>query len=73
MIEITNIEWLGNDSSYAALNVKTRSNILQEHKTYFRRFSRGSLISFCILTLIISPGVPMKPPQPPDTAARKIF
>ena len=36
---------------------------------YFRLCSTGSLISFCILTLIISPGVPRTPPHPPATAA----
>ena len=41
---------------------------------YFRLCSTGSLISFCILTLIISPGVPRIPPQPPatDAIARRV-
>ena len=41
---------------------------------YFRLCSTGSLISFCILTLIISPGVPRIPPHPPatDAIARRV-
>ena len=37
--------------------------------TYFRLSSGGSFMSFCILTLIMSPGVPRIPPQPPANAA----
>ena len=37
--------------------------------THFRLCSGGSLMSFCILTLTMSPGVPTIPPQPPATAA----
>ena len=37
--------------------------------TYFLRWSVGNLISFCIRTLIISPGVPTSPPQAPAPAA----
>ena len=37
--------------------------------THFRLCSGGSLMSFCILTLTMSPGVPTMPPQPPATAA----
>ena len=37
--------------------------------TYFLRWSIGNLMSFCIRTLIISPGVPTSPPQAPAPAA----
>ena len=37
--------------------------------TYFLRWSVGNLISFCIRTFIISPGVPTSPPQAPAPAA----
>jgi hypothetical protein len=30
-------------------------------------------MSFCILTLIMSPGVPTKPPHAPDTAAKDML
>lgn len=41
--------------------------------TYFRLFSGGNLISFCILTLTISAGVPTSPPAAPAPAAINTF
>ena len=41
----------------------------KKEKTHFRLWSAGNLMSFCILTLIISPGVPTMPPLNPATAA----
>ena len=41
-----------------------------ENKTYFLLCSGGNFMSFCIRTLIISPGVPTIPPENPATAAK---
>ena len=48
---------------------KTRMKQFFVFPTHLRRCSGGSLMSFCILTLTMSPGVPTMPPQPPATAA----
>ena len=55
---------------YLSSVVVIKSNMTNVQKyTYFRLWSTGSFMSFCILTLIMSPGVPTIPPQPPAKAA----
>ena len=48
-------------------------SLFYEENTHFLLSAAGSLTSFCILTLTMSPGVPTHPPHAPATPANNTF